>query len=95
MVLEAGRSVLSKVLISGGGRCNVMHNPEKAPGDIANVSLIVVLCICVIVIGLVCIVGLPQRQQGATGSVERQVRAAGDLRMVHESRRRAENGKGR
>lgn len=37
VVLEAGRSVLNKVLISGGGRCNVMHNPDKGPGDIAKV----------------------------------------------------------
>ena len=37
VVLEAGRSVLSKVLISGGGRCNVMHNPAKPPGEIAKV----------------------------------------------------------
>lgn len=35
--LEAGRTVLSKVLISGGGRCNVMHNPLKGPNEISKV----------------------------------------------------------
>lgn len=29
LVLESGNEVLSKVLISGGGRCNVMHDPNK------------------------------------------------------------------
>lgn len=27
--MEAGKAPLSKVLVSGGGRCNVMHNPNK------------------------------------------------------------------
>ena len=35
-VLEAGRKPLSKVLISGGGRCNVMHDPMKGPNLIAK-----------------------------------------------------------
>lgn len=35
-VLEAGQVPLSKVLISGGGRCNVMHNPLKGAGEIAK-----------------------------------------------------------
>lgn len=39
--LEAGRSVLSKVLISGGGRCNVMHNPSKGPNEISKVGNII------------------------------------------------------
>lgn len=29
VVLEAGRKSLSKVKISGGGRCNVMHDVRK------------------------------------------------------------------
>lgn len=29
VIFEAGRTPLSKVLISGGGRCNVMHDPRK------------------------------------------------------------------
>ena len=29
MVLEAGRQTLSKVQISGGGRCNVLHDTTK------------------------------------------------------------------
>ena len=35
-VLEAGKDPLSKVLISGGGRCNVMHNPMKGANEIAK-----------------------------------------------------------
>jgi hypothetical protein len=35
-VLEAGRKPLSKVLISGGGRCNVMHDPTKGSNLIAK-----------------------------------------------------------
>jgi predicted flavoprotein YhiN len=35
-VLEAGPEALSKVLISGGGRCNVMHNPLKGPEVISK-----------------------------------------------------------
>ena len=29
LVLEAGKTTLAKVLVSGGGRCNVMHDPNK------------------------------------------------------------------
>eukprot|EP00600_Ochromonadales_sp_CCMP1393_P005474 CAMPEP_0174960582 /NCGR_PEP_ID=MMETSP0004_2-20121128/3779_1 /TAXON_ID=420556 /ORGANISM="Ochromonas sp., Strain CCMP1393" /LENGTH=715 /DNA_ID=CAMNT_0016208961 /DNA_START=51 /DNA_END=2201 /DNA_ORIENTATION=+ len=36
VVFEAGKTVLSKVLISGGGRCNVMHNPYKGPDVISQ-----------------------------------------------------------
>ena len=36
VVLEASSAVLSKVLISGGGRCNVMHNPLKGTNQIAK-----------------------------------------------------------
>jgi predicted flavoprotein YhiN len=36
-VLEAGADTLSKVLISGGGRCNVMHDPMKGAKEIAKV----------------------------------------------------------
>lgn len=35
-ILEASQCVLSKVLISGGGRCNVMHNPIKGPTEISK-----------------------------------------------------------
>jgi len=34
IVLEAGRSPLQKVLISGGGRCNVMHDSSKGTKEI-------------------------------------------------------------
>ena len=37
LVLEAGKEVLHKVLISGGGRCNVMHDPSKDIKDIIRV----------------------------------------------------------
>ena len=36
MILEAGRETLQKVLISGGGRCNVMHDPTKGAVEIAK-----------------------------------------------------------
>ena len=36
--MEASGAVLSKVLISGGGRCNVMHNPLKGAKEIAKVG---------------------------------------------------------
>lgn len=36
VLLEAARSPLSKVLISGGGRCNVMHDPRKGPQIISK-----------------------------------------------------------
>lgn len=29
VIFESSRTPLSKVLISGGGRCNVMHDPRK------------------------------------------------------------------
>lgn len=35
VILEAG-TPLSKVLISGGGRCNVMHDPMKTPSEISK-----------------------------------------------------------
>ena len=35
-ILEAGREPLSKVLISGGGRCNVMHDPTKELGVVVK-----------------------------------------------------------
>ena len=38
-LLEAGKEPLQKVLISGGGRCNVMHDPSKGPTVIAKVML--------------------------------------------------------
>lgn len=38
IVLEATRNPLSKVKISGGGRCNVMHDPSKGSDVIAKVS---------------------------------------------------------
>lgn len=42
-LLEAGKSVLGKVLISGGGRCNVMHDPYKGVSLIAKVCYIVLM----------------------------------------------------
>eukprot|EP01038_Epipyxis_sp_PR26KG_P005554 gene5554-7675_t len=36
VVLESGSTPLSKVLISGGGRCNVMHDPRKSPNEISK-----------------------------------------------------------
>ncbi len=33
--------VLHKVSISGGGRCNVMHNYRKSPKEIAQVVVVV------------------------------------------------------
>jgi succinate dehydrogenase/fumarate reductase flavoprotein subunit len=36
LILEAGKSPLSKVLISGGGRCNVMHDPLKGATEISK-----------------------------------------------------------
>ena len=41
VIFEAGKRPLSKVLISGGGRCNVMHDPRKAVPEISKVSLVV------------------------------------------------------
>lgn len=38
LILEAGKEPLSKVAISGGGRCNVMHDPVKGPKEIAKVK---------------------------------------------------------
>jgi predicted flavoprotein YhiN len=35
-IFEAGRTPLSKVLISGGGRCNVMHDPNKGILEISK-----------------------------------------------------------
>ena len=35
-VFEGTKEVLTKVLISGGGRCNVQHDPSKAAVDIAK-----------------------------------------------------------
>jgi len=31
LILEASMETLAKVAISGGGRCNVMHDPQKSP----------------------------------------------------------------
>lgn len=39
MILEAGNTALSKVLISGGGRCNLMHDPTKQLSHILEVNL--------------------------------------------------------
>ena len=36
VILEAGKEPLQKVLISGGGRCNVMHDPTKGSVEIAK-----------------------------------------------------------
>lgn len=36
LLLEASKQVMSKVLISGGGRCNVMHDPRKDAGLIVK-----------------------------------------------------------
>lgn len=36
VIFEAGKTPLSKVLISGGGRCNVMHDPRKGPREISK-----------------------------------------------------------
>jgi predicted flavoprotein YhiN len=36
IVFEQGPSPLTKVLISGGGRCNVLHDDTKPPVFIAN-----------------------------------------------------------
>ena len=36
VVLEAARETLQKVLISGGGRCNVMHDPSKGAAEISK-----------------------------------------------------------
>jgi len=36
ILLESGPNPLSKVLISGGGRCNVMHDPNKGPKEISK-----------------------------------------------------------
>ena len=35
-IFETSREVLTKVLISGGGRCNVQHDPTKPVVDIAK-----------------------------------------------------------
>ena len=35
-IFEGSRDVLAKVLVSGGGRCNVQHDPRKAVDDIAK-----------------------------------------------------------
>lgn len=37
-VLEASSAPLAKVLISGGGRCNVLHDPMKGADVIAQVK---------------------------------------------------------
>ncbi len=37
VLLESGKQVLTKVAISGGGRCNVMHDPSKGVMKIATV----------------------------------------------------------
>lgn len=42
VVIEGTASVLSKVLVSGGGRCNVMHNPMKPVEEIAKVTVIAI-----------------------------------------------------
>jgi predicted flavoprotein YhiN len=36
VVLEAGRKTLTKVAISGGGRCNVLHDTSKPIPEILN-----------------------------------------------------------
>jgi predicted flavoprotein YhiN len=36
VIFEAGKYPLSKVLISGGGRCNVMHDPRKGSRTISK-----------------------------------------------------------
>lgn len=36
VVLESGRKTLTKVAISGGGRCNVMHDTDKPLNDILS-----------------------------------------------------------
>lgn len=36
VIFEAGKTPLSKVLISGGGRCNVMHDPRKGFKEISK-----------------------------------------------------------
>ena len=36
IIFEAGKNPLSKVLISGGGRCNVMHDPRKGSKTISK-----------------------------------------------------------
>lgn len=38
MVLESGKEALAKVLISGGGRCNLMHDPYQEVATIAKVG---------------------------------------------------------
>lgn len=35
VVLEAAKTPLQKVKISGGGRCNVMHDPSKGPKELS------------------------------------------------------------
>lgn len=97
MVLEAGRTVLSKVLISGGGRCNVMHNPEKAPGDIANVladSVMYSVALFAHFFTADMNAGLPAGQQRAARAIECQVRSARHVRVVHEQRRQLEDRTG-
>ena len=37
-ILEKSSKILSKVKISGGGRCNVMHDPMKDTRSIAKVQ---------------------------------------------------------
>ena len=77
--MEAGRSVLSKVLISGGGRCNVMHNPMKGSAEIAKVMCYVRKIKCTFVaapfdsqsIVFTYQAGISTRWQGTTGPAER------------------------
>jgi predicted flavoprotein YhiN len=40
--LESSNETLSKVAISGGGRCNVMHNPKKEVEEIAKVKIVII-----------------------------------------------------
>lgn len=53
VVLEAGRLPLQKVKISGGGRCNVMHDTSKAGWDVEHDALaqtcVAVLACCLVI----------------------------------------------
>lgn len=64
--MEAGQYPLSKVLISGGGRCNVMHDPMKGPNYIAKVMSIDDCRSLYHIWSLIS--GLPKRAAGANGS---------------------------
>ena len=46
IILEAGPNPLAKVIISGGGRCNVMHDPKPLKNDDGKYSFLSkVICI--------------------------------------------------